>query len=88
MMKICSNEDISKEKVMELFKLHWGSPMMVISTGVYNCSELDAFAAVNEEGETIGLITYVIKDNECEIISLEGGDGIPIRDEIELIKWI
>lgn len=34
---------------------------------------------VNEEDKTIGLFTYIIKNNECEIISsdsIEEGKGI------------
>lgn len=45
----------------------------------YDCSTLDGFAVINEEYKIIGLITYIIKNNECEIISLdsiEEGKGI------------
>lgn len=78
-MKICTLDDIPKNKVIDFFVSHWGSSKMVISSGIYECSELDGFAVVNEEDEIIGLITYVIKDDECEIISLdsvEEGKGI------------
>ncbi|HZH59516.1 MAG TPA: GNAT family N-acetyltransferase [Metabacillus sp.] len=78
-MKICSIKDISNDKIIDFFKLHWGSPEMVISSGVYNCSTLDGFTVVNEENIIIGLTTYIIRNNECEIISLdsiEEGKGI------------
>ncbi|NCU18525.1 GNAT family N-acetyltransferase [Pallidibacillus pasinlerensis] len=81
-MKIYAIEDLPKTKIIEFFKLHWGSTEMVISSGVYDCSALDGFAAVNEEDNIIGLITYIIKYNECEIISLdsiEEGKGIGTR---------
>lgn len=78
-MNIYSIEDRQKDKILDFFKVHWGSSEMVISSGVYDCSELDGFTVVNEEENIIGLITYIIKDNECEIISLdsiEEGKGI------------
>ncbi|MBX9976026.1 GNAT family N-acetyltransferase [Cytobacillus firmus] len=72
-------KDLPKNKIIEFFKLHWGSPEMVTSSGIFDCSALDGITVVNEEDEIIGLITYIIKDKECEIISLdslEEGKGI------------
>ncbi|RUL47280.1 GNAT family N-acetyltransferase [Lysinibacillus antri] len=78
-MKIYAVEDVPKKHIIEFFSLHWGSPQMVISSGVYDCSTLDGFAILNENAQIIGLITYILEDNECEIISLdsiEEGKGI------------
>jgi len=87
-MKIYSIADIPQNKVIEFFKFHWGSTKMVISSGVYDCSELDGFAVLNEEGDIIGLVTYIIRDNECEIISLDSilegkGIGTSLINEVE-----
>ncbi|MGD6802659.1 GNAT family N-acetyltransferase [Rossellomorea aquimaris] len=87
-MKIYSVEDIPKNKIIEFFKLHWGSPEMVISSGVYDCSTLDGFAVVNVKGEIMGLITYIIIDEELEIISLDSieegkGIGTSLVQEVE-----
>ena len=52
---------------------------MVISSGVYDCSKLDGFAYVDEQNMLLGLVTYIIRDKECEIISLDSiveGKGI------------
>ncbi|MFS8541615.1 MAG: GNAT family N-acetyltransferase [Tissierellales bacterium] len=89
-MKIYSLADIPKDKLIEFFKLHWGSTKMVISSGVYDCSELDGFAVLNENGDIIGLVTYIIRDNECEIISLDSilegkGIGTSLINEVENI---
>lgn len=68
-----------RPKITAFFQQHWGSPEMVISTGVYDCSNLDGFAYVNDKDEILGLITYYLSNNECEIISLdsvEEGKGI------------
>jgi RimJ/RimL family protein N-acetyltransferase len=78
-MNIISTKNLPQNKLTKFFTIHWGSPQMVISSGVYNCSELDGFAIVNAEDQIIGLITYVFRNNECEIISLdslEEGKGI------------
>jgi GNAT superfamily N-acetyltransferase len=79
---------ISKFKVEEFFTAHWGSPEMVISSGVYDCSKLDGYAFFNEKEEITGLITYFIQDTECEIISLDSieegrGIGTALIREVE-----
>jgi GNAT superfamily N-acetyltransferase len=72
-------EDVSKETVESFFITNWGSPEMVISSGIYDCRSLDGFVTLNEESDINGLITYVVHGQECEIISLdslEEGKGI------------
>jgi ribosomal protein S18 acetylase RimI-like enzyme len=70
-MNIIPTHHLDRVKVQQFFINHWGSPQMVVSTGVYDCSELDGFAAVQDNGEIAGLITFVIHDGECEIVSLD-----------------
>ncbi len=84
-------EDLPIDKIIEFFKVHWGSPKMVISSGVYDCSTLDGFAIV-KENNIIGLITYVINDYECEIISLDSieerkGMGTLLVKEVENVAF-
>ncbi|MBT2640403.1 MULTISPECIES: GNAT family N-acetyltransferase [unclassified Bacillus (in: firmicutes)] len=90
-MNTYKTEDLPKDKIIEFFKLHWGSPEMVISSGVYDCSTLDGFAIV-KENNIIGLITYVIKDYDCEIISLDSieegkGIGTSLVKEVENLAF-
>ncbi|MCU1807995.1 GNAT family N-acetyltransferase [Cytobacillus firmus] len=87
-MNIYQVKDLPKNKIIEFFKMHWGSPEMVISSGIYDCSALDGFAVLNEEDKIIGLITYIIKNTECEIISLDSteegkGIGTSLVQEVE-----
>lgn len=87
-MNICNNGEIPQDKIVEFFRQHWGSPQMVISSGVYDCSKLDVFTVLNEHGQIIGMITYVIRDGECEIISLDSleegkGIGTALVKEVE-----
>ncbi|WP_339170744.1 GNAT family N-acetyltransferase [Anoxybacillus sp. FSL W8-1294] len=74
--------------VQKFFNAHWGSPQMVVSTGVYDCSELDGFAALQDNGEIAGLITFVIHKGECEIVSLDSvienqGIGSALLEQVE-----
>ncbi|ODA16111.1 GNAT family N-acetyltransferase [Geobacillus thermoleovorans] len=70
-MNIVPTKQLDRTIVNQFFNDHWGSPQMVVSTGIYTCSELDGFAAVENGSRIVGLITFVIRGNECEIISLD-----------------
>ncbi len=88
-MNILKTINLPQKMLNDFFAIHWGSPQMVISSGVYKCSELDGYAVVNTENQIIGLITYVFLKNQCEIIfldSLEKGKGIGtiLLQEVEL----
>lgn len=65
-----------------------GCSEMVISSGIYKCDKLDGFAAVSEDNKMIGLVTYIIRENECEMISLDSivedkGVGSALLKEVE-----
>ena len=57
---------------------HWGGEEMITRGNVYRPEQLDGF--VVEDGEEwIGLVTFFIKDGECEVTSLDSlraGQGI------------
>lgn len=81
-MIIQTIEKETRSQVKAFFTEHWGSSQMVTSTGVHDCSLLDGFYAINDDHEIIGLITYHITSQTCEIISLdslEEGKGIGSR---------
>ena len=57
---------------------HWGGEEMITRGNVYRPEQLDGFV-IEEKNEWIGLITFFIKDDECEVTSLDslrGGQGI------------
>jgi ribosomal protein S18 acetylase RimI-like enzyme len=57
---------------------HWGGGEMITRGNVYRPEQLDGFV-VEDGGEWIGLITFFIKDGECEVTSLDSlraGQGI------------
>ncbi|MFA1736058.1 GNAT family N-acetyltransferase [Lysinibacillus fusiformis] len=78
-MTIIEIQQLPQQNVLYFFKEHWGTTEMVISSGIYDCSQLEGFAFVNDRQEMIGLVTYIIHKRDCEIISLdslEEGKGI------------
>jgi len=59
-----------KENVSRIIKENWGSDLVVVHNSIYIASNLPGFIA--EENENIvGLITYYIEDNSCEIVTLD-----------------
>ncbi|MCC5804067.1 GNAT family N-acetyltransferase [Rossellomorea vietnamensis] len=89
-MNIVSLEELPQEKITDFFHHHWGSPKMVISSGVYDCATLDGFAVLNKDNRITGLITYVLKGTECEIISLDSleekkGIGTSLMKEVDRV---
>ncbi|MGG3914390.1 GNAT family N-acetyltransferase [Rossellomorea vietnamensis] len=89
-MNIVSLERLPRKKITHFFNQHWGSVEMVISSGVYDCASLDGFAVLNKDNGITGLITYVFKDAECEIISLDSleekkGIGTSLMEAVEKV---
>jgi ribosomal protein S18 acetylase RimI-like enzyme len=57
---------------------HWGSEQMVMHGEILTISQLPGFVA-EQAGEVVGLVTYVIWEEDCEIASLDSlheGQGI------------
>ncbi|PFA62981.1 GNAT family N-acetyltransferase [Bacillus sp. AFS015802] len=89
-MNIVSLSELPKEQIDDFFHVHWGSREMVISSGIYDCAALDGFAVLTEDNVIIGLITYVVKGEECEIISLDSleerqGIGTALMKKVEQV---
>ncbi|MFJ6210283.1 GNAT family N-acetyltransferase [Lysinibacillus sp. NPDC092081] len=78
-MTVIPIQQLPQNDVLPFFTEHWGSTEMVISSGIYDCSKLDGFAYVDGQNMILGLVTYIIRAEECEIISLDSiveGKGI------------
>lgn len=87
-IQIVPIRQLAKNKVTDFFISHWGSPEMVITSGIYRCDELDGFVAMDELQEIVGLITMVTRHTECEIISLDSlleknGIGSSLVEKVE-----
>jgi N-acetylglutamate synthase-like GNAT family acetyltransferase len=57
-----------KAWVSQLIREHWGSEIVVVHQAVYTPAELPGFIVVQGD-QRIGLVTYQIQGNECEIVS-------------------
>jgi GNAT superfamily N-acetyltransferase len=78
-MRVVRMEQLEKEKAAAYFADNWSSPEMVISTGIYRCDELPGFACIDSGNDILGLITFIDRAEEREIISLDAsieGQGI------------
>ena len=67
-----------REWMRDFLIQHWGSTQMVYSQGIHQCDELPAFVAY-VDNEPVGLITYQLAPQGCEIVSLDSlleGKGI------------
>lgn len=67
-IKIISSEN--RTQINEFIIAHWFSTDMVIRGKVFDMTILDGYATYENE-KIIGLITYRLEDNECEIMSLD-----------------
>jgi ribosomal protein S18 acetylase RimI-like enzyme len=88
-MTIKAITEENRGTVSQFFQHHWGSAQMIVSTGTYNCDELDGFIC-EEDGTIIGLVTYVTREHEIEVISLDSikegrGMGAKLMDAVELV---
>jgi ribosomal protein S18 acetylase RimI-like enzyme len=60
---------------------HWGGEEIIARGIIYYPGQLDGFV-VEDENEWVGLVTFFIKDDECEVTSLDSlreGKGIGTR---------
>jgi len=61
--------DADRPKMSEFFQEHWGASKNVHSKGVLQTDTLPGFI-VYQDGFIVGLITYDIRDEECELVTL------------------
>lgn len=89
-MKLIHTNDINKQALIDLFIDNWGDDEMVVSSGTYQLSDLPGFVEY-DEAEIIGVITYIIKNDQIEIISLDSfrenvGIGSQLLKKLEEIS--
>lgn len=59
-----------KDWIEKILKTSWGSVKIITRGKIHEANKLPGFIAV-KKNEPIGLITYKINNNECEIVSLD-----------------
>jgi len=65
---------------------HWGGEEMITRGNIYRPEQLDGFV-IEDQNEWVGLITFFVKDDECEITSLDSlregrGMGTQLIDQV------
>lgn len=58
-----------KEWINDVIIKEWGSDFIITNDTIYRPKDLTGII-IEENGEKIGLLTYIIENNECKIISL------------------
>ena len=80
-MKIQNISEKHQEWIKSILCERWGSPVMISRGNIHNADQLPGFIALESE-KPLGLITFSLKNDECEIVtldSLEAGKGIGIK---------
>lgn len=49
---------------------HWGEDYVVVHEDIFSPEQLPGFIAITPKGKKIGLVTYQIREEICEIITL------------------
>ncbi|HUH96227.1 MAG TPA: GNAT family N-acetyltransferase [Anaerolineales bacterium] len=70
-------------RLVAFWNEHWGGAEMIVHGEVFRPEQLDGFVA----GDWSGVATYIVRDNSCEIISLNSlkenrGVGTALIDEV------
>ena len=65
---------------------HWGGEEIIARGNIYRPEQLAGFA-IEDENEWVGLVTFFIRDDECEITSLDSlrqgkGFGTQLIDKV------
>jgi N-acetylglutamate synthase-like GNAT family acetyltransferase len=61
--------EADRESVAHFIKTHWGSNRIVTRGRIHRADELDGFLA-EVEGTLVGLLTYRVEGDACEIVTL------------------
>jgi N-acetylglutamate synthase-like GNAT family acetyltransferase len=80
-------EDADRPWVLEVAR-GWGADFVVTRGRKVYPAEIEGFAAFNESGEKLGLLTFEIRDDQCEVVTLDAftrfnGIGTALLERIE-----
>ncbi|UCC97186.1 MAG: GNAT family N-acetyltransferase [Phycisphaerales bacterium] len=81
-----------REWVARFISERWGAEFIVAHHQVYHCKDLPGFVAVQQQ-DRVGLLTYEITGDGCEIVSLDStrpgmgiGTGLLAAVKVEALK--
>jgi GNAT superfamily N-acetyltransferase len=89
MYKIRHIDDALRKQVVELISQQWGSPKIVSRGHIHYMDQIPGFVAL-KDNVIIGLLTYYIAGDQCEIVSLDSleenrGLGSKLIKEVDKI---
>ena len=88
LMDVCRLINKDLPRLRQFWIEHWGGEEMITRGNVYRPEQLDGFI-VEENNEWIGLITFLVSNNELEVTSLDSlreGQGIGTALIIKVIE--
>jgi GNAT superfamily N-acetyltransferase len=62
-------DDSDRPWVKEIIRIHWGCPKIISRGKIHLSDSIPGFVA-SDSNKRIGLVTYDIQDQDCEIVSL------------------
>ena len=71
--------DADREWARSFLRQRWGAATMAVHGVLYEPATLEGFVAEGPDGERLGLVTYHVESDACEIVSLdalEPGRGV------------
>ncbi len=77
-----------KNMVAQFVSEHWGDEVVVGHGIVYVPANLPGFVATQDDGKVVGLLTYTLADNSCEIVTIDSllpdqGVGTALIDAVK-----
>jgi DNA-3-methyladenine glycosylase I len=80
-------DENDREWIARFITERWGAEFIVAHHQVYHCKNLPGFVAIQEK-DRVGLLTYTIAGDECEIVSLDStrprvGIGTRLMDAVK-----
>lgn len=66
-MRRLTSDDLTR--LRQFWIEHWGGEEMVTRGNVYRPEQLDGFV-IEDEGEWLGLVTFIVTGDECEVTSI------------------
>jgi N-acetylglutamate synthase-like GNAT family acetyltransferase len=63
-------EDKDRPSVLEIVR-KWGADFVVTRRRLVYPAQIDGFLAEDDNGATVGLVTYEVTGNDCEIVTLD-----------------
>lgn len=88
--KIRKTTTKDRKWVWGFIKGHWGSSLIIVHGKQYFADEIEGLITVDKDGNRVGLVTYDISDNNCQIVTLNtkyenGGVGTALVNSVKKI---